>query len=125
MDENELSSRIIGAAIEVHRILGPGLLESAYRAALTYELRVLGLQVEVEVPMAIKYKGLEIPAAFRLDLVVEQLVVLELKAVEKVMPLHEAQLLTYLRCCEKRLGLLLNFNETTLKRGVTRVVNKL
>lgn len=125
MDEDELSSRIIGAAIEVHRVLGPGLLESAYRTALTHELRPLGLNVEVEVPVAIRYKDLAIPAALRLDLMVDGTVVLELKSVEKIMPLHEAQLLTYLRCLDKRLGLLLNFNETMLKRGVRRIVNRL
>jgi GxxExxY protein len=125
LDENDVSHLIIGAAIEVHRVLGPGLLESAYRLALAHELRLRGHKVDTEVLVAVRYKDLEIPGAFRIDLLVEGLVVVELKAVEKLMPMHEAQLLTYLRCSNKRLGLLLNFHESMLKRGVTRVVNQL
>ncbi len=125
MDENECSNRIIGAAIEVHRVLGPGLLESAYRQALQHELRAQGLRVECEVRVSIGYKGLELPDAFRVDMLVEDLVIAELNAVERVSPLHHAQLLTYLRCCNKRLGLLLNFHEPMLKRGIARVANQL
>jgi GxxExxY protein len=125
MDENECSGQIVGAAIEVHRVLGPGMLESAYRIALSHELRSQGLGVESEVLIGIRYKDLEIPGAFRIDLMVERMVIVELKVVEKLMPTHEAQLLTYLRCCNKRLGLLLNFQGPVLKAGIKRVVNHL
>ena len=124
MDEDGLSNRIIGAAIEVHRALGPGLLESAYRVALAHELRLLGHVVEAERVVGIRYKDLDVPTAFRLDLLIEDSVIVELKSVEKLLPAHSAQLLTYLRFCDKRLGLLLNFNEVTLKRGIVRIVNQ-
>jgi GxxExxY protein len=121
--EHELSNRVIGAAIEVHRILGPGLLESAFRAALKHELGLRGLRVESECGVAVAYKELEVPAAFRLDLLVEGKLIVELKAVEALRSAHKAQLLTYLRFCKVRLGLLFNFNEAMLKRGIVRVVN--
>ena len=101
------------------------MLESTYQVALAHELRLVGLKAESEVLVGIRYKDLNIPNAFRIDLMVEGLVVLEIKAVEKLLATHEAQLLTYLRCCGKRLGLVLNFNEATIKRGIRRVVNQL
>lgn len=125
MDENACSTHIIGAAIEVHRALGSGLLESAYRLALTHELALRGLRVCSERPIGISYKALSIPQAFRVDLLVEDLVIVELKATQKLLPIHAAQLLTYLRFSGHRLGLLLNFHEQVLKRGIVRVANGL
>ena len=125
MDENDCSRRIIGAAIEVHRALGPGMLESVYQHALSHELRLQGMCVDTEVQASVRYKDLQIPGAFRLDLLVEGLVIVELKSVDTLLPTHEAQLLTYLRCCNLKLGLLLNSNEPLLKRGIVRIVNGL
>jgi GxxExxY protein len=120
---NELSRQVIGAAIEVHRCLGPGLLESAYQTCLCRELSVRGIAFEKQVPVPISYKGVEIDAAYRIDILVEGLVVVELKAVECIEPIHEAQLMTYLRLTDRWLGLLLNFNVTVLKNGIKRLVN--
>jgi GxxExxY protein len=125
MDENALSNRVIGAAIEVHRILGPGLLESAYELALERELALQGMEVQRQRPVSLEYKGIALGDAFRLDILVNELLLLEIKAVEQVLPLHEAQLLTYLRLTGRRLGLLINFNTKTLKDGIKRVVNGL
>jgi GxxExxY protein len=120
---NELSNRIIGAAIEVHRHLGPGLLESAYEACLCRELAIRGIAFERQVPIPLNYKGLEVETAYRLDIRVERLVIVELKAVEKLEPVFEAQLLTHLRLANLWLGLLINFNVTVLKNGIKRLVN--
>jgi GxxExxY protein len=120
---NELSHLVIGAAIEVHRCLGPGLLESAYQTCLCRELAVRGIAFEKQVPVPISYKGVEIDAAYRIDILVEGLVVVELKAVESIEPIHEAQLMTYLRLTDRWLGLLLNFNVVVLKNGIKRLVN--
>jgi GxxExxY protein len=117
-----LSAKIIGAAIEVHRALGPGLLESAYRDCLEYEIRENGLFVAREVILPIRYKKLELKAAYKLDLVVEGQIILELKAVEQLLCVHEAQLLTYLKLSGIRRGLLLNFNVPLLKDGIKRMV---
>jgi len=125
MDENEISRKIIGAAIEVHRALGPGLLESAYHQCLMHEMRLQGLSYESEAPIVINYKGFCIGEAYRIDLLVENKVIVELKAVDNLLDIHKAQLLTYLRSMDRRLGLLINFNETILKNGVKRLVNKL
>jgi GxxExxY protein len=122
---NDISQEIIGAAIEVHRHLGPGLLESAYQACLKRELVLSGLECEVEVPVAVNYKNEIIDVAYRADMLIEGKVLVELKAVDSITEKHRAQLLTYLRLCNKRLGLLLNFNETVLKNGVARIVNNL
>jgi GxxExxY protein len=124
MDLNECTGQVIGAAIEVHRVLGPGLLESAYRQALQYEIRLRGLKVVAESLVSIGYKEVEIPDAFRIDLLVENAVIVEIKAVEKILPVHRAQLLTYLRCANKKIGLLMNFHETTMKHGIVRVANQ-
>lgn len=118
----ELSREIIGAAIAVHRGLGPGLLESAYEACLAYELTDRGLQVAQQVVLPVEYRGVLVECGFRLDLVVEDRVVLELKAVDKVLPIHEAQLLTYLKLSGHRLGLLMNFNVSKMVDGITRLV---
>ena len=119
---NELSRRIIGAAIDVHRALGPGLLETAYEACLEYELSQRGMFVERQKQLPIVYKKVVVDAAFRLDLVVDKRVIVELKAVEQVYPIHKAQLLTYLKLSGLELGLLINFNVRILKNGVSRVI---
>lgn len=123
MLENSISQRIIGCAIEVHRNLGPGLLESAYHECLCYELRRNNLRYVKELPMPIEYKDITLEYGYRLDLVVEHRVVVELKAVEKLTEAHFAQVLTYLRLGEFQLGLLINFNEAVLKNGIRRIVN--
>ena len=119
---NELSRQIIGAAIDVHRNLGPGLLETAYEACLEYELSQRGMVVERQKQLPIVYKKVVVDAAFRLDLVVNEKVIVELKAVEQVYPIHKAQLLTYLKLSGLELGLLINFNVRILKDGVNRVI---
>ena len=120
--EEELTEQIIGAAIEVHRILGPGLLESAYEACLCYELGLRGLKYERQVDLPLMYKDLDVPVGYREDVIVEGAVLVELKAVERVLAVHEAQLLTYLRLSAIRVGLLLNFNVPVLKDGIVRRV---
>jgi GxxExxY protein len=124
MELNQLSSQIIKAAIAVHKELGPGLLESVYQSCMVIELRTMDMKVESEVPLPISYRGQKVnEEGFRLDLVVEDKVIVELKSVEKVQPVHKKQLLTYLRLANKPLGLLINFNETLLKEGITRIIN--
>jgi GxxExxY protein len=113
---------IIGAAIEVHRALGPGLLESAYEECLCHELHLRGLVFQRQVDLPVPYKGLQLDCGYKLDLVVEHEVVLELKSIEKILPVHEAQLLTYLKLSGKRVGLLINFNVPLLTRGIIRRV---
>lgn len=125
MTENELSSIIIGAAIEVHTQLGPGLLESVYETCLFYELKELGLKVERQVNLAVKYKNLYLDSGLRLDLIVQDKVIIELKAVKEICDVHVAQTLTYLKLTNLRLGLLINFNEARLKHGLHRVVNNI
>jgi GxxExxY protein len=117
-----LSNRIIGAAIEVHRTLGPGLLESAYERCLARELTLRQLRVRRQVPLPIEYKGLHLECSYRLDVVVEDKIVLELKCVEALLPVHEAQMLTYLRLSGYRIGLLINFHVPVLKQGIIRKV---
>jgi len=116
------TSLIIGAAIEVHRTLGPGLLESAYEECLCHELHLRGLTFERQVDLPVLYKGLQLDCGYKMDLVVEREVVLELKCVEKILPVHEAQLLTYLKLSGKRVGLLINFNVPLLTQGIIRRV---
>lgn len=125
MTPNDISAQILDAAIKVHRELGPGLLESTYEVCLAYELRQRGLRVHTQVSLPVIYDGMRIDAGYRVDLLVEDQVIVELKAIEKVLPLHEAQLLTYLRLADKRLGILLNFNVTRLKDGFKRYTNQL
>jgi len=121
---NEITGKIIQAAIEVHRILGPGLLESAYHDCLKHELNLMGLEFESEVSVPINYKGLNVGEAYRMDLLVANKVVVELKSVTKIKDIHRIQLLTYLKLANRNLGLLINFNEILLKNGVKRVVNQ-
>ena len=123
MDENEIGTQVIGCAIEVHRVLGPGLLESVYQKALVIELADAGLGVLQEVPVLVRYKGRELDEGFRADLIIEDSVVLELKAVETVKEVHKKQLQTYLKLTGCRLGYLLNFNAPVMRRGVVRCVN--
>lgn len=125
MDINELSSKIIGAAIEVHKALGPGLLESAYEECLCHELALRGVSFERQKPLPVTYKGKHLDCGYRLDIVVEGAIILELKSCESIEPIHKAQLLTYLKLSGLQLGLLLNFNTSLLRDGIVRVVNEL
>jgi GxxExxY protein len=125
MTENEISYKIIGAAIALHKQVGPGLLESAYEHALAYDLREMGLKVDQQLSMPFLYKGMMIDSGYRLDLLIEDKVIIELKSVDALAPVHYAQLLTYLKLSEKKLGLLINFNSTRIKDHIHRVVNKL
>lgn len=117
-----LTEKVIGCAIEVHRILGPGLLESAYQHCLLQELRKQGLGVETEVPMPVKYKDEVLDCGYRADMLVEKSLILELKAVETLLPLHQAQILTYMKLSGIRVGLLINFHQTRLVDGLKRFV---
>ncbi len=123
--ENEITSLVIGAAIEVHNELGPGLLESVYEECLHYEIKELGLKVNRQVALPVHYKGIDLNAGFRLDLIIEDKVILELKSVSELHPIHTAQMMTYLRLTNKKLGLIINFNETLIKKGIKRIVNGL
>jgi len=125
LEINKLSGRIIGAAIEVHKALGPGLLESAYEECLCNELGLEALSFERQKPLALSYKGIKLDCGYRLDLVVENAIIVELKACEKIEPIHKAQLLTYLKLSGLNLGLLLNFNVTVMRNGIIRIVNEL
>ena len=122
---NRLTERVIGLCIEVHEHLGPGLLESAYQTCLAFELEEAGLSFEKEIHLPIRYKGRTLDANYRMDFVVEDRLVLELKAVETVLPIHEAQVLTYLRLSGHSIGLLINFNANLLKQGIRRLVHNL
>jgi GxxExxY protein len=121
--EDWLSNQLIGAAIEVHRHLGPGLLESVYETCVVQELTLQGIQVERQKSLPICYKGATLDTSYRLDLVLESLVIAEIKAVETLLPVHEAQLLTYLKLSGCRVGLLINFNVPLLKEGIKRLVH--
>ena len=123
MEENEVSGQVVDAAMRVHTALGPGLLESVYRLCLAHELRRRGLQVQIEVPVPVEYEGLPLDAGFRLDLLVENRLVVELKAVPKLLPVHEAQLLSYLKLSRRRLGLVINFHVVHLRHGIRRLIN--
>ena len=123
MKPNELTERIIGAAVRVHRELGPGLLESAYEACLAHELADGGLKVERQKSLPVNYRGLQLDEGYRIDLLVGDMIVVELKAVSRLDPIHEAQLLSYLRLSGKPVGLLINFHVPKLTDGVRRVVN--
>ena len=125
MTHNELSESIIGAAINIHRRLGPGLLENVYRKILAYELRKIGHHVEEEVPIPVIWDGQIMEVGFRADLIVDGMIVLELKSIEAIAPVHKKILLTYLRLSDKRLGLVLNFGAEVLRGGISRTVNDL
>jgi len=125
MDENQISNKIIGVAIELHKVLGPGLLESVYEKTFSYELQNAGLKIRNQVPVPLVYKGIHMEAGFKLDILVEEKVIIELKAVEALAPVHYSQLLTYLRITKLKLGLLINFNVHMMKEGIHRLVNNL
>jgi GxxExxY protein len=119
-EKDPRTSSIIGAAIEVHRHIGPGLLESAYEECLCHELYLRGLPFERQVALPVTYKGVKLDCVYKLDLIVQQEIVVELKAIEKLLPVHEAQLLTYLKISGKHVGLLINFNSPLLTQGIIR-----
>jgi GxxExxY protein len=121
--ENDISGKIIGAAIEVHKKLGPGLLESAYEECLCCEMQLRGIEFERQVPLSLNYKGVVLDCAYRLDLLVEDKVIVELKSIEGLEPIHEAQMLTYLKLRNAWQGLIINFNVIMLKDGIRRLVN--
>jgi hypothetical protein len=125
MELNDISGKIIDLAINVHKELGPGMLEGAYEACLMVELMNAGLKVESQLKLPIVYQGNKIDAGYRIDLMVEDSVIVELKAIDRLLPVHEAQLLSYLRMSKLKLGLLLNFNAKLLRDGIRRVVNNL
>jgi GxxExxY protein len=125
MTENEISYKIIGAALEIHKTIGPGLLESAYENALAFDLRELGLEVKQQVPMPFIYKEIKQDVGYRIDLIVNDKVLIEIKSIETLDPVHYAQTLTYLKLSGTKLGLLINFNTKILKEGVHRIVNNL
>jgi GxxExxY protein len=122
MEMNELTERVIGARIEVHRNAGPGLLESAYHQCLCHELTLLGIPFQKEVPLPVKYKGTLLDCGYRIDLLIDGRLVLELKSMDKILPIHEAQLLTYLKLGGWNVGLIVNFNVKVLKDGISRRV---
>ena len=125
MHENDIAREIVDAAFKVHTVLGPGLLESVYEAVLALELRKRSLKVERQAPIPVVYEEVRLEEGFRADLVVQDKVLVELKSVEKVAPVHKKQVLTYLRLANMKLGLLINFGEALIKDGITRVVNGL
>ncbi|AHW59448.1 GxxExxY protein [Draconibacterium orientale] len=125
MNENDLSYKTIGAAIEIHKIIGPGLLESAYDNALAFELREIGLEVKQQVPMPFVYKEVKQDVGYRIDLVINDKILVEVKSVATLAPVHYAQTLTYLKLSGLKLGLLINFNTSVLKDGIHRIVNNL
>ncbi len=121
--QNRYSGQVVNAAIKVHTILGPGLLESAYEACLIQELKNRGLKVETQVGLPVTYDGTQIDVGYRIDLLVEKTVIVELKAVEKIRDIHKAQILSYLKLSGVRVGLLINFNTVSLKDGIQRIIN--
>ena len=123
MDENRISGRVIGAAIDMHRILGPGLLESTYQQCVARDFELRGISFRRELDIGLDYKGLAVGRAYRIDFLVCERLVVEVKAVEAILPVHRSQLLTYLKWSNTRLGLLINFNAAPLKSGITRVIN--
>ncbi len=125
MTENEISYQIIGVAIEIHKTIGPGLLESAYENALVYELKELGFDVKQQKPMPFIYKGVHQDVGYRIDLLINDKVIIEVKSIENLAPVHYAQTLTYLRLSGLKLALLINFNSKLLKNSIHRIVNNL
>ena len=123
MELNDLTGRIIGAAIEVHKILGPGLLESVYEECLSHELGVVQIPFERQKEIPIEYKGVKLSCGYRIDLLVDGRVIVEIKSCDTILPIHEAQLLTYLKLTGLKIGLLINFNVPTLKEGIRRIIN--
>ncbi len=125
MNENEISKIVLDVAFKLHTSVGPGLLESAYEAALAHDLLEKGLVVETQVPVPFVYKDVKLEVGYRIDILINKIVVLEIKSVEQIAPVHFAQTLTYLKLADKKLGLLINFNTKHLKDGIHRIVNNL
>lgn len=125
MELNEISGAVVDRSLRIHRALGPGLLESVYQRILAYELRKAGLNIETEVPVPVEWDGNLIDESFRADLIVNNAVLIELKSVEKVLPVHKKQVLTYLKLAKIQLGLLINFGDELLKNGISRIANEL
>lgn len=123
MEYSELTDKIIGAAMKVHSTIGPGVLESVYRTCMAHELKKLGIEVSCEVALPVIYDGMRLESGFRIDLLVEDLIVIELKCVDTLLPIHKAQLLTYLRLSNKPVGLLLNFKVVHMREGIQRILN--
>ena len=121
-DVNTITGQIVDAAMKIHSALGPGLLESAYEGCLLYELRKRGLNTVSQVPLPVVYEGVQIDVGYRIDLLVEDCVIVELKSIESLLPIHEAQLLTYIKLSGKKVGLLMNFNVTHMKDGIKRKI---
>ena len=122
MEFDELSGRVIGCALEVHRTLGPGLLESAYERCLAYELSLADIPFKVQHPLPIDYKDIKLDCGYRIDLLVDDQIIVELKSVESLLPIHKAQLMTYMKLARIKIGLLMNFNVRYLRHGITRMV---
>jgi len=125
MTENQIATIVVDAALKIHKVFGPGLLESVYQATLSFELQKRGLRVRQQLPFPVWYEGVRLDVGFRVDLVVGDKVVIEIKSVEALAPVHRKQLETYLRLMDKRLGLLINFNVELIRDGIQRVVNRL
>jgi GxxExxY protein len=123
MELNEISEKIIGCSIKVHRALGPGLLESTYEVCLVHELGKAGLNAKTQVALPVVYDGIKLDAGYRIDVLVEEEVIIELKAIDNLLPIHEAQLLSYLKLSNKKIGLLINFNVKLLRDGIKRIAN--
>jgi GxxExxY protein len=123
MELNEISSRILAAAFKVHTAIGPGVLESVYQTCMHHELKKAGLRVDAQVAVPVQYEGLQLESGYRIDLLVEDTVIVELKCVDALLPIHKAQLLTYLKLANKPLGLLLNFNVVHMRQGIKRILN--
>ncbi|MBI5485445.1 MAG: GxxExxY protein [Deltaproteobacteria bacterium] len=121
--ENYVTGEVIDSCVKIHKILGPGLLESVYETVLAFELRSRGFNVALQVPVPVNYEGIRLEVGFRCDMIVNDLVIVELKSVENVLPVHKKQLLTYLKLTGKRLGLLINFNSELMKDGIFRIAN--
>ncbi|MBL0225697.1 MAG: GxxExxY protein [Geobacteraceae bacterium] len=123
MTADDVAREIVDACLKIHRKLGPGLLESVYESVLSYELKHRGLDVKIQVPLPVKYEDVFLEVGFRADMIVSELVIVELKSVENVLPVHKKQLLTYVRIADKKLGLLINFGTELMKDGITRIIN--
>jgi GxxExxY protein len=122
LEFEELSNKVIGCAIEVHRNLGPGLLESTYEQCLAHELKIEGMPFKLQYPLPVEYKGIKLDCGYRIDLLVDNYLIVELKSVENVLPIHQAQLLTYMKLSGIKIGLLMNFNVKYMKDGIKRMV---
>jgi GxxExxY protein len=122
LEFDKLSNRVIGCALEVHRYLGPGLLESTYEQCLAHELKMAGIPFKLQCPLPVEYKGIKLDCGYRIDLLIDDSIIVELKSVEKILPIHKAQLLTYMKLSGISIGLLMNFNVEYIKNGIKRIV---